>query len=397
MRQAKAEDLYATLGVPRTASPDDIRKAFKKLALQLHPDKNNGDPSAAERFKKAAAAYEVLSDPTKRNRYDQFGVVDDAPGGGFGSGPPPGFDFEDIMRNVFGGGGPGMGGFEFAFGPGMPGMPGMGPRAMRVQRDTVKVPITLAEVNSGFNKKIELELLDVCRDCHGCGAQAKEDIVRCMRCHGTGHVTQSMGPFQLQTPCVSCGGAGKYIKANRTCLNCKGQTTAYYTKSIDLKVPKGVPNGYQHELERKGGYNTATQTHNNLLLVFEYQLDPGVTVDATEFDVTVSLDVRLDEVLCGFTRELSLYGQAFIVESTGYFNPSKPVVFRGRGLPKFKREPKTGDLILKFNVMWPDDPKVLHKYADVFARLFKCKVPSPTTETAAVSVLSVQAALAAAP
>lgn len=358
------EDLYSVLEVNKNASIDEIKKAYRRLAVKHHPDKNKGDPSAEDKFKKIVSAYDVLSNPDKKAHYDQFGTVDDGQGGGF-----PGMHgmhgMPDILKNMFGGGGftemPSGHPFSFMF-PG-----GGGPPA---NMDRVQITVDLSDVYNGSVKKIELELLDKCRTCNGIGAASADDIITCMKCNGSGVSFQQMGPFAVQTQCMSCGGQGKHIKNNKVCGTCKGQKTAYYQKNFELKIPKGVPNSYEYILEKRGGFNVDSGTYNNIALVFKYKQHDGIVIDE-HANVSYTMDVKLEDLLCGFNKSIDLYGigDEYTITSLGYVNPRKTYRIRSMGLPRFKKD-EHGDLSIHLNIVYPDDDRIT-KYTDVFCKVFK--------------------------
>lgn len=410
------ENLYDLLGVPKTATPEEIKKAYRKLALQWHPDKHEGDKAHAEEmFKKITEAYAVLSDADKRAHYDRFGTMEGIDA--FGQGGMP--DLNDIFKSFFGdlgggipgmggggegrfGGIPGMGGgFSFMFGgpgggggvrmSGMPGMPGMGsgqggPRGPPGRPDVAEIPITLSDIYHGNTKKVEYEILDKCHGCNGCGAMDPSDIIKCIRCKGEGSVMQAIGPFMMSYQvCPSCQGNGTAIKNNRVCTTCKGKKTTYYRKSLDLKLPKGIPDGHQTKLDAKGSYDLNSQAYRDMMLVFKYAIPPEIKLDA-DMNVHVELSVTLEEVFCGFQKTLDLYGQPMVITSQRYLHAYRPRIIHGMGLPLYKRN-KNADLILHWNVADMDEAK-MHKYQEVFCKIFK---RDPAASIAAASAAAAAA------
>ena len=249
-------DYYEVLGVDRNADAETIKKAYRKLAIQYHPDKNPGDKVAEEKFKEAAEAYDVLSNPEKRQRYDQFGHA--GMNGGFGGGG--GMNMEDIF-SAFGdifGGHFGGGGFSEFFGGGRSSSP-------RVARGTdlrVKMKITLADVANGVEKKIKLKKYVACSHCHGTGSSNGAMEV-CGTCHGSGRITQVrqtiLGRMQTQTECSACGGTGKTIK--NKCPHCMGEGVVRGEEEVTVKIPAGVMEGMTLKMTgygnaaRRGGVN----------------------------------------------------------------------------------------------------------------------------------------------
>lgn len=364
--------LYEHLGLTKEASDDDIKKAFKKSALKYHPDKNK-DPNAQEEFKKIADAYGVLSDPQKRQKYDDFGIVDDdTGGGGFSS-----MNINDIFANIFGGGGMPFGGgmpggaHSFVFMDGMGrGMPGMHAGMHGVKNaDVVPIDVTSHDIKYGNQKKVEYEVLDQCNNCKGTGAADPDSVVNCMTCNGKGIVNHQLGPFFVtQAMCHSCSGNGNIIKNNKLCQSCKGEKLVYVKKQINVTISKGLSNGLKHVVEGKGGYNNKTRSYNDLVLKFTYKLPDNMRIDENGH-VDYILDVALPDLLCGFSKTVSLYNEDFQVVSTGYINPKKHFLFKGQGVTQGKKP--CGNLTVKINVTYCDDETKMNKYNDVFLKVFK--------------------------
>lgn len=365
------ESLYDILGIPRNASADDIKRAYKKLALKHHPDKNKDNPDAEAQFKKLTEAYTILSNDDKRAQYDQFGTVDEIP-------PMP--DMNDIFSQLFGGmpnggGGGGGGGMPFSFSSMFGGFGGheepQGPTM-----EVMHVDVSLAEVYEGSKKTITFNITDMCQTCHGSGAQGgSNNIINCMACGGRGMVTQQLSPFMISTQrCSACGGNGKMIKDGKKCNACHGQKTARTSKTIDVKLPKGLPNAHQHKCEGRGNYNVRTKRHNDIVLIFNYKVssEQGVASIDCNGTIHVEVDVKLDEIICGFKRTISPYGKEITIYSTSFVNPQNPIVLKGRGLPHYKKD-TYADMVINLNVKYTDDLVRMNKYRDVFHKIFKKK------------------------
>lgn len=238
---ATKEDYYELLGVDRSATGDQIKKAYRKLAVKYHPDKNPDDPSAEERFKKIGEAYEILMDENKRAAYDRYGHAA-FEGGGMGGGrSTAGADPFDIFREVFGGGGGGGGGgiFEEFFGGGARGRDASGrQRGSDLRYD---LQITLEEAAAGCEKALELEKLVSCKTCNGSGVGAGGKMVSCRTCGGAGQVISSRGFFQVQQTCPDCRGAGQTI--SQPCKTCNGDGRTKETSRIKLRIPAGINEG----------------------------------------------------------------------------------------------------------------------------------------------------------
>src|SRR6266403_4209454 len=237
-------DYYDVLGVGRAATDEEIKRAYRKLAVKFHPDKNPDDPHAEEKFKELGEAYDVLMDPDKRAAYDRFGHAAFAQGGaGFGGGFHDPFD---IFREVFGQGGFGGGIFETFFG-------GAGPRTEDPQRGSdlrYDMQIKLEEAAFGAEKEIEIEKLDTCDKCQGTGAEPGSRTINCPSCGGRGQVISSRGFFQVSQTCPRCRGAGKII--DKPCRACDGEGRVEKASRVKLKVPAGISTGSRLRSSRQG-------------------------------------------------------------------------------------------------------------------------------------------------
>jgi len=240
----KKRDYYEVLGVGRNASEEDVKRAYRKLAVKFHPDKNPDDPHAEEKFKELGEAYDVLMDSDKRVAYDRFGHAAFAQGGvGFGGGFHDPFD---IFREVFGGGGFGGGIFETFFG-------GAGSRTEDRRRGSdlrYDMEITLEEAAFGVEKEIEIEKLDICDKCHGSGAEPGSRTVTCPTCGGRGQVISSRAFFQVSQTCPRCRGAGEIIE--KPCRQCHGEGRVEKLSRVKLKIPAGIREGSRLRSSRNG-------------------------------------------------------------------------------------------------------------------------------------------------
>jgi molecular chaperone DnaJ len=361
------ESLYDIIGVAKDAPDDEIKKAYRKLALKLHPDKNPGNEAE---FNVVTEAYSVLMDPQKRQMYDMNGSVSDM---------PPVGDLNEVLRNVFGGMNPFAefsdgqmgGGMSFMFGDGMAGMfKGGAPSQSQKQCDVASLDVTLNEVYNGSTKRIEYEIMDQCHQCKGCGAQDPSDIIKCIKCGGEGITMQQLGPFITRQKCPSCFGNGTLIRNNKHCTNCKGEKQLRYKKAIKVEIPKGIPNKFHYKVDGKGSYNHISKCNNDLVLVFNYKMPKHVHGVDELGNICFVLNVKLEDLLCGFSRDIDLYGSPLKAVGKGYFNPIKEQTFPGKGMPIYKKHGKFGDLVMRFNITYPDDEKV-SKYRDVFSKVFK--------------------------
>lgn len=242
-------DYYQILGVNKTASADELKKAYRKLALKYHPDKNPGDKAAEEKFKEVSQAYEVLSDPQKRSQYDQFGHEAytssgaGRPGGGGGGGSYQ--DPFDLFSQMFGGGG--GGGFEEFFGGGRRRNPN-GPQDGADLRYDLE--IDFEDAVYGTDTKLTIPRLTTCDNCSGSGAEPGSGKSRCVRCGGSGQITASNGFFSVRQPCPACGGRGEVIE--KPCRKCRGEGRVRVEKTLQLHIPPGVDTGSRLRVSGEG-------------------------------------------------------------------------------------------------------------------------------------------------
>jgi molecular chaperone DnaJ len=244
MATTKKRDYYEVLGVTRSASQEEVKRAYRKLAVQFHPDKNPNDAHAEEKFKELGEAYDVLMDADKRAAYDRFGHAAFEQGGGFRGGFHDPFD---IFREVFGGAG-GIGGsiFETFFG----GMAGAGEDRQRGADLRYDMQITLEEAAFGAEKEIEVQKLDLCDKCNGSGAEPGSRTINCPACNGRGQVISSRGFFQISQTCPRCRGVGHIVE--KPCRGCGGEGRVKKATRIKLKIPAGISDGSRLRSPRNG-------------------------------------------------------------------------------------------------------------------------------------------------
>lgn len=240
-------DYYETLGISKSATADEIKKAYRKLAIKYHPDKNPGDKEAEEKFKEVSAAYETLSNPEKRSQYDQFGHDAYTRSGGGAGGA--GFNAQDIFSQFFGGGGfgGGFGGFEDLFGGGRRHDPNAPERGEDLR---YAMEIDFEDAMYGVDKKINVTRYENCDSCNGSGCAAGSGKKSCPRCGGSGTLNISQGFFSVRQPCPNCSGTGQIIE--KPCSKCHGQGRVKSTSPLQIHVPAGVDNGSQLRVPGKG-------------------------------------------------------------------------------------------------------------------------------------------------
>jgi len=263
MATTKKRDYYEVLGVTRGASQDEVKRAYRKLAVKFHPDKNPDDPHAEEKFKELGEAYDVLMDADKRAAYDRFGHSAFEQGGGFRGGFHDPFD---IFREVFGGGG-GIGGgiFETFFG----GMSGQAEDRQRGADLRYDMQITLEEAAFGTEKEIEVRKLDACDTCGGTGAEPGSRSISCPACGGRGQVISSRGFFQVSQTCPRCRGVGQIVE--KPCRNCDGEGRFEKASRIKLKIPAGIADGSRLRSSRNGEAGIRGGPQGDLYVVVHVQ------------------------------------------------------------------------------------------------------------------------------
>ena len=345
-------DYYEVLGVDKSASAEEIKKAYRKMAIKYHPDKNPGDKEAEEKFKEAAEAYSVLSDADKKARYDQFGHA-----GVEGSGPDfsGGFgNLNDILNDLFGGAfGGGFGGFS-GFGGGFGGQRGQ--RQQRVYRGRdirVRVKLTLEEIAKGVEKEISIEKNVPCSECGGKGTKNSSDIKTCPACQGSGQVQRVVNSFLGQTvtysTCQQCGGEGKII--SNPCRSCNGTGLVRKRETIKVKIPAGVEAGMQLTLQGEGHAAKNNGINGDLLVVIEEHEHANLKREGNNLYYTKVISV-VDAMLGAEVSIPCLDGDYKIKVDAGT-QSGEVVRLRGRGLPSVNGYGGTGDLYVKIAVWIP--------------------------------------------
>ena len=343
-------DYYEVLGVAKNASADEIKKAYRKLAVKYHPDKNPGDKEAEEKFKEAAEAYSVLSDADKKARYDQFGhagVEGAGPdfSGGFGN-------LNDILNDLFGGAfGGGFGGFG-GFGGGF----GGGQRQQKVYRGRdirVRVKLTLEEIAKGVEKEISIEKSVPCQECGGKGAKNSSDVKTCSACNGTGQVQRVANSIFGQTvtysTCQQCGGEGKII--TNPCRNCGGTGLVRKRETIRVKIPAGVEAGMQLTIQGEGHAAKNNGINGDLLVVIEEQEHPNLKREGNNLYYTKV--ISLPDAILGAEVEVPCLDGPYKIKVEAGTQSGTVVRLRGKGLPTVNGYGGTGDMYVKFAVWSP--------------------------------------------
>ena len=346
-------DYYEVLEVSRSASVDEIKKAYRKLAIKYHPDRNPGDAEAEAKFKEAAEAYDVLHDPQKRQQYDQFGF--DAPGGGFGGGNPfggaGGFSMDDIFSmfgDVFGGHGGGFGGFG-----------GGGQQAPKYRGSDLrlKVRLSLQEVATGVTKKFKVRKDVTCEHCHGTGAEGGSGTETCPNCHGSGieiRTQQSMfGMIQTQTACHVCGGEGTIIK--NKCTHCQGEGVVKGEEVVEINIPAGVAEGMVVNVPGKGNAGKHNGVTGNIQVYIEEEPNDTFVRDGQNVIYNLLLDFPT-AVLGGQVEIPTIDGSNVKIKIEPGTQPGKTLRLRGKGLPAVQGYGTgIGDLVVHISIYVPKE------------------------------------------
>ena len=342
-------DYYEVLGVDKKASEDEIKKAYRKIAIKYHPDRNPGDKTAEEKFKEAAEAYSVLSDKQKRQQYDQFGFDGPNMGGGFGGFGAGGFSMDDIFSmfgDVFGGRG-GFGGFS-GFGGGQ--------RAQYHGTDLrLKVRLTLQEISTGVTKKFKVRKDIVCSECNGSGAQNGSGSETCPTCHGQGYTVRTvrsiLGMMQTQSECPTCHGEGTVIK--NKCPHCSGQGIVKGEEVVEINIPAGVAEGMVVNVPGKGNAAPHNGVPGNIQVYVEEEPNDTFVRDGQDIIYNLLLDFPT-AALGGEVDIPTIEGTKVKIKIEPGTQPGKTLRLRGKGLPAVQGYGSgRGDLVVQVSVYVP--------------------------------------------
>jgi len=342
-------DYYEILGVAKNATDTEIKKAYRKMAIKYHPDKNPDDKEAEAKFKELGEAYEALSDADKRAAYDRFGHRAFEQGGGFPGGAAGGgggfHDPFDIFREVFGGGGGGGGGFGDIFGDAFGGGQTQSGRGSDLRYD---LEITLEEAVLGTEKEIAIRKPEECAECKGSGAAKGSKVVSCSTCNGTGQVSVSRGFFSMTQPCPTCSGSGQTIE--RPCAVCNGEGRVEKTSKIKIKIPAGVDTGSRLRSPGQGEAGVRGAGNGELYIVIHIKSHP--IFERHDSDLYCEMPVSfVKATLGGEVSVPTLEGKVAIKIPAG--TPSgKTFRLRGKGVPEIRGN-GTGDLNVRIYVEVP--------------------------------------------
>jgi molecular chaperone DnaJ len=346
-------DYYEILGVAKTATADEIKKAYRKVAMQYHPDRNPGDKASEEKFKEAAEAYEVLSDQDKRAQYDRFGHAGVAGGarGGYGGGNMNMDDIfsqfgdifgEDIFENFFGGQGRGGGRGQ-----------GGRPRGARGSNLRIKIKMTYEEIAKGASKTVKVKKYVTCNTCGGNGAKDKNAVQTCGTCGGSGQVRRVtntfLGQMQTVTTCPTCSGEGTTV--THKCGSCKGEGRVYGEETVTLDIPAGVQEGMQLNLGGKGNAGERGGAPGDLIILIEEE--PHEHLQRDGLNVVYDLHISIPDAIFGSNIEVpTIDGKAKIKIPAGT-QSGKIFRLKGKGFPSINNNYEKGDQLIHVNVWTP--------------------------------------------
>ncbi len=343
-------DYYEVLGVAKSASADEIKKAYRKVAMQFHPDRNPGDKAAEEKFKEAAEAYEVLSDQEKKAQYDRFGHAGLNNRGGFGGGQ--GMNMDDIFSNfgdIFG-----DDIFGSFFGGGGARQRGGKARGTRGSNLRIKLKMNYEEIAKGANKTVKVKKYTSCTTCSGSGAKDKNSVQNCSTCNGTGQVRKVTSTFlgQMQTvgTCPTCSGEGSTI--TNKCTSCKGEGRVYTEETINIDIPAGVQDGMQLSLSGKGNIGERGGSSGDLIVLIEEESHPELQRD--NLNVIYDMHISIPDAIFGSNVEVpTIDGRAKIKIPPGT-QSGKIFRLKGKGFPSINSYER-GDQLIHVNVWTPQE------------------------------------------
>ena len=351
------EELYNILEIPKTASDDEIKKAYKKAALKHHPDRNPNNPEATAKFQEVGKAFATLSDPQKRQRYDQHGIIDgenDGPGSG---GMPAGFNPFDMFQSMFGGGG-----FPGGFGGG--GFSGMNQqqtqtRSFKSPDKKITINLTLSDVYNGKSVPIDFTKIICCDKCNGCGAVSKEHILTCKTCNGQGKVMKmvQMGPMIQQSiqHCGTCKGVGKMIEQGKNCGKCNGNKTMSIKKHLDCYVRPGSAPGTSITFKNESDWVPDCSDIGDMIVFINCKNEESYFRREGN-NLIMKKTISLLEALTNTTFYFKhLDNRVIRIKHNEIIKPNQKMIVKDEGMPNLNSSStNNGDLIIYFDITFPD-------------------------------------------
>jgi len=371
----KETEYYDLLGVKPEATLEEIKKCYRKLAIKYHPDKNQGNKEAEEKFKEISVAYETLSNDEKRQNYDRFGK-EGLSGGGMGGDP------FDIFSQFFGGGG--GGGFGFGGGGGR----SRGPQ--RTQDIVTPLTVKLEDIYNGKTKKMKITRNIICKTCVGSGSKDGKSPQKCKECEGNGIkvMLRQLGPGmfqQVRTQCPECNGKGEVVAEGKRCVDCTGRKTMKETKILQVEIDKGIKNGkrivFSGESDQEPGLETGD-------IIFEVQEEPHPIFKRSGDDLIMERDIPLIDALTGLSFKINHLDEHVVIIESKKGDMVKPGDIKEvprQGMPIYGRTYESGSLFIKFNVIFPDtlDTNQINSLRSVFT-----PSPEPTSDKDTERVLA---------
>jgi molecular chaperone DnaJ len=335
-----ARSPYDVLGVPRTATDDEVKKAYRKLARQNHPDANEGDPAAEERFKEIQGAYDVLSDAEKRKQFDTFGANGARGGGAPGGSGPGGFTYENVDLSDL------LGQFGGIFGRG-------GGRRARPQPERgadleSRVRLSFEDALAGAQVRVPVDIDAPCHTCHGTGAEPGTSPITCPQCGGSGTVSDSHGLFALSQPCPRCRGNGVIVE--KPCQTCRGTGHERVTRRYSVKIPAGAKDGTRVRLKGKGEPGANGGPSGDLFVVVS--VEPSPLYERRDADLILEVPLTYPEATLGATVEIPTPEGPVNLKVPAGTESGKLLRVKGRGAPRLKGGGK-GDLLARIKVTVP--------------------------------------------
>lgn len=327
------KDYYELLGINRSASEDEIKRAYRQLAKKYHPDANPNDKSSEEKFKEISEAYQVLIDPQKRNLYDQFGHAGVSGGYGFEGGPGFNFGFSDMVENIF----------EDFFGTNA-----SNTRARRGADLRYDLTISFREAVFGVEKTIEVPRLEVCDKCKGTGARDGTEFQVCNKCKGSGQIRMSSGFFSISRTCDKCRGEGRIIRIR--CEKCKGEGRIKYTRKIDVKIPPGVDNSSRLRISGEGESGMSGGPNGDLYVELNVEEDEFFLRD--EDDITCDIPISFAQAALGTEITVPTLEGASKLNIPAGTQSGRVIKLIGKGVPNLRGFGR-GDQLVKIIVETP--------------------------------------------